>query len=293
VFKQSVSEFEGRLTGPLRTALFLLVAVALASAGLVFFGLLSRLRAARKEQQRLGEINAAREEFISIVSHELRTPATGQLGFLQTVLDHWERMTDHERRQAVSQAFANARRLHALTRDVLDTTSIEAGELPYVFEVTDLGPAIRAAVDAIQLSHDHQVAVDAVDQPFVVRADPDRLGQVMTNLLDNAAKNSPRGSTIEVHLNATDGEVVVEVCDRGLGMTPDEIARAFEKFTRARHGTVQGTGLGLYICKKIIDAHGGRIWASPRDGGGATLGFALPLASAATTSTPSVSRAGT
>ena len=107
-FRQSTNEFEGDLTGPLRSALLLLIGVAILGAGLTFFVLLSRLRAARREQRRLADISDAREEFISIVSHELRTPATGQLGFLQTLLDHWDGMNDAERRQTVTQAYANA-----------------------------------------------------------------------------------------------------------------------------------------------------------------------------------------
>jgi signal transduction histidine kinase len=99
-------------------------------------------------------------------------------------------------------------------------------------------------------------------------------------MLDNAIKNSPVGSRIDVVVaNEADG-VLVEVCDRGLGLSEDELDKAFEKFSRGRHATVTGTGLGLYICRKIIDAHGGRIWASRRQGGGATVSFTLPLVDA-------------
>jgi signal transduction histidine kinase len=276
-YSQSTHEFEGKVTGPLRTALLFLMGIAMFGAGLVFFTLLARLRAARVEQQRLASINEAREEFVSIVSHELRTPATGQLGFLQTLLDHWDGMDDAERRDTVGQAFTNARRLHALTRDVLDTTSIEAGELPYAFEVLDLGPAIQDAVSAVPEQGD-EVSVDRPAGPLTVRADPERIQQVLINLLDNAIKNSPTGSRIDVHLARTDdGQALVEVSDRGAGISEDETERAFEKFTRGRHTGPRGTGLGLYICRKIIDAHGGRIWARSRDGGGATLAFTLPM----------------
>ncbi|GAC1315586.1 MAG: hypothetical protein NVSMB12_11470 [Acidimicrobiales bacterium] len=277
-YRQSTREFEGNLTGPLRSALLLLIIIALLGAGLTFFVLLARLRAAREEQQRLVRINETREEFISIVSHELRTPATGQLGFLQTLLDHWELLNDAERRRTVGQAYANARRLHALTRDVLDTASIEAGELPYSFEPVDLRSAVGAAVDALPPG-DHRVRVGGADGPLAVRADPERIQQVLTNLLDNAVKNSPTGSEIEIRTAATPvGEALVEVSDRGAGMVEDELERAFDKFTRGRHPTTRGTGLGLYISRQIVDAHGGRIWAERRPGGGTTVSFALPLA---------------
>jgi len=275
-FRQSTDEFEGDITGPLRSALLLLVGVAILGAGLTFFVLLSRLRAARQEQRRLAAISDAREEFISIVSHELRTPATGQLGFLQTLLDHWDAMSETDRRQTVSQAYANARRLHALSRDVLDTASIESGELPYAFQVIDLRPAVQTAVDAI-LSPNHEVVVASADVEVPVRADPERIQQVLANMLDNAIKNSPVGSRIDVHVSTSGKDGLVDVSDRGLGLTEDELERSFEKFARGRHATVTGTGLGLYICRKIIDAHGGRIWAARRDGGGATVAFTLPI----------------
>jgi signal transduction histidine kinase len=280
VYRQSRSEFEGSITGPLRSALLLLIFIGLFGAGLTFFALVSRLRAARQEQERLANINLAREEFISIVSHELRTPATGQLGFLQTLLDHWDGLSDPERRQTVTQAYTNARRLHALTRDVLDTASIEAGELPYVFEVVDLRPAVREAVEA-RPTPNQAIVMSGEDDVLLVRADPERLQQVLANLLDNAVKHSPTGSTIDVRVAAgEEGRAMVEVSDRGTGITEEELDRAFEKFSRGRHGTVRGTGLGLYISRMIVDAHGGRIWASRRAGGGATVAFTLPLVSA-------------
>jgi signal transduction histidine kinase len=275
-FRQSTSEFEGDLTGPLRTSLLLLAVVGALGAGLTFFLLVSRLRAARREQQRLTDINDAREEFISIVSHELRTPATGQLGFLQTLLDHWDSLSDADRRQTVSQAYANARRLHALSRDVLDTASIEAGELPYAFEVLDLRTAVEGAIHGLP-SRDHEVQVAIADEAMLVRADPERVQQVLVNMIDNAMKNSPVGTTIDVRASTTSSDALVEVSDRGLGMGDDEFERSFEKFSRGRNAGVSGTGLGLYISRKIIDAHGGRIWASHREGGGATVAFTLPL----------------
>ena len=275
-YRQSTDEFEGNLTGPLRSALFLLVGVALIGAGLTFFVLLSRLRAARREHRRLSDLSDAREEFISIVSHELRTPATGQLGFLQTLLDHWDGMNDADRKHTVAQAFANARRLHALSRDVLDTASIESGELPYAFQLIDLKPAVQSAVDGI-LSPNHEIVVSCVDADVPVRADPERIQQVLANVLDNAMKNAPVGSRIDASVNLRGIDALVEVSDRGLGLSEEELERSFEKFSRGRHATVTGTGLGLYICQQIIGAHGGRIWATRRAGGGATISFTLPL----------------
>jgi signal transduction histidine kinase len=117
----------------------------------------------------------------------------------------------------------------------------------------------------------------SADVDLEVRADPERIQQVLANMFDNAIKNSPVGSPIDVRVARTGDDALVEVSDRGLGLTEDELERSFEKFSRGRHAGVTGTGLGLYICRKIIDAHGGRIWASRRHGGGAVVSFILPL----------------
>jgi signal transduction histidine kinase len=282
VFRQTASEFEGGLTGPLRSALLLLAVAAVLGGGLLFFFLLRRLRAAREEQRRLAEINAVREEFMSIVSHELRTPVTGLLGFLQTTLDHWDAMSDEDRRNALNRASTNARRLHALTRDVLDTASIESGELTYVFEVVDINAEVASAATAAQdLQPTRPISVDTPDEHVWVRADPERVQQILTNLLDNASKNSAPESPIEISVGAVDHEVQVSVTDRGAGIPSDELARVFDKFVRGRATDTRGTGLGLYICKRIVDAHGGRIWATSEPGG-TTLTFALPLVPAPT-----------
>jgi signal transduction histidine kinase len=282
VFRQKTSEFEGGLTGPLRSALLLLAVAAVVGGGLLFFFLLRRLRAAREEQRRLAEINAVREEFMSIVSHELRTPVTGLLGFLQTTLDHWDAMSDDDRRAALNRASTNARRLHALTRDVLDTASIESGELSYVFEVVDVNAEVASAATAAQdLQPTRPISVDTPDEHAWVRADPERVQQVLTNLLDNASKNSAPETPIDISVSTSGREVHVAVTDRGAGIPSDELSRVFDKFVRGRATDTRGTGLGLYICKRIVVAHGGRIWAASEPGG-TTLTFSLPLVPAPT-----------
>jgi len=286
VFRQKTSEFEGGLTGPLRSALLLLAVAAVLGGGLLFFFLLRRLRAAREEQRRLAEINAVREEFMSIVSHELRTPVTGLLGFLQTTLDHWDAMSDDDRRAALGRASTNARRLHALTRDVLDTASIESGELSYVFEIVDINAEVASAATAAQdLQPTRPLSVSTSDENAWVRADPERIQQVLTNLLDNAAKNSAPETPIDISVTPNGRDVEVSVTDRGAGIPADELSRVFDKFVRGRANDTRGTGLGLYICKRIIEAHNGRIWATSQPGG-TTLTFALPLVAAPTEPPP-------
>ncbi|MBV8162202.1 MAG: sensor histidine kinase, partial [Acidimicrobiia bacterium] len=125
------------------------------------------------------------------------------------------------------------------------------------------------------------ISVDTPDQHAWVRADPERVQQVLTNLLDNASKNSAPEAPIDIRVEMAEGEVRVSVADRGAGIPTDEVSRVFDKFVRGRATDTRGTGLGLYICKRIIDAHGGRIWAASEPGS-TTLTFALPLAPAGT-----------
>jgi signal transduction histidine kinase len=286
VFTQDASDFDGALTGPLKSALVLIVLAGTLAAGVGVVFLARRLRAAREEQRRLQEVSAVREEFISIVSHELRTPVAGLLGFLQTTLDHWDGMAEDERRRAIGRSLSSARRLHALTRDVLDTGSMEAGGLSYSFSTADLREEVSSAVLATQdIMPDRTIRLNLPDDPAWVRCDRERITQVLTNLLDNAVKSAP-GSPLDITVATQGGSAVVSVTDEGPGMNEAELARVFDKFVRGRTSTPAGTGLGLYICKQIVTAHGGDITATSTEGRGATVSFTLPLVDAPVESAP-------
>jgi signal transduction histidine kinase len=203
------------------------------------------------------------------------------LGFLETSLDHWDQMDDEARKAAVSRAVANARRLQAMTRDVLDTQSVEAGRLVHVFQPLDLGSEARLAVEAAQeLEPDRAIELHVADDPVWVQGDPDRLQQVLANLLENACKNSPAMDPITIEVQRRDGMAEVVVADQGPGIADESLERIFDKFVRGRGDSVSGTGLGLYISRQIINAHDGRIWAESDPGHGATFRFVLPLAPA-------------
>jgi len=277
VFRQETDDFEGALTGPLRSALAYVIVAGLLGAAVALVTLARRLRRAREEQRRLEEIAAVREEFISIVSHELRTPVAGMMGFLQTTLDHWEVMTEDERQRAISRAMSSARRLHSLTRDVLDTASVEASGMSYVMEDVDLREEMSQAVAAERdLRPDRVITLDVPERATWVHCDPDRLRQVITNLLDNAVKSSPPLAPIEV--SVTDDGTTVDVCvrDHGPGLSDAELTRVFDKFVRGRTSTPSGTGLGLYISRRLVEAHGGTITARRAPDGGAVFVVSLP-----------------
>ncbi len=278
VFRQDASDFEGGLGQQVQIAVLLVIVAGAVAAIVGAVALTGRLRAAREEQRRLAEINDVREEFIGIVSHELRTPVAGVIGFLQTTLDHWDQLGESERRETVQRAASNARRLQTLTRDVLDVSSAEQGRIRYAFGPVDLTDEVAASVDAMREAQpEREIIFHPVQEQIWVDADGDRLMQVLLNLFDNAAASSPAGAPIEVLVEVEGSEVVVSVADQGAGLTSGELDAVFDKFVRGRSSGVRGTGLGLYLCRQIVDAHGGRIWAEPGTTRGAVLRFALPL----------------
>jgi signal transduction histidine kinase len=276
-FEQDEEEFESGLAGPIQTVGTVVVLVLLAvgaGAGLL---LLRRLRAAREEQERLQRLAAAQEEFVSIVSHELRTPVAGVLGFLQTTIDHWESLDDAERLGTVRRAATNARRLQSLTRDVLDSESLEAGRMTFSFGTVDLAEEARAAVaTAAALYDDRTIEVDAPPTPLLVQGDADRLHQVLGNLIDNAVQNAPPSEPVRVSVRADGGAVELRVSDQGPGLPEDVAARVFDKFVRGRADRVGGTGLGLYIARNIVEAHNGTIAVDSEPASGATFIVRLP-----------------
>ena len=277
-FRQDIDEFEQPLVGPLGRVGEVLIIVFLVAGGAVTVLLYRRLRASRLEQERLRALTEAQQELTSIVSHELRTPVAGVLGFLETTLDHWDAMDDAERRAAVGRAAANAQRLQAMTRDVLDTQSVEAGRLVHVLAPLDVGSVVSAAVTAARSSSpDRRIEVEVPREPVWVDGDGDRLHQVLANLLDNAQKSSPVVEPIEVAVWTEAGTAELSVRDHGAGIAEDSLDRIFDKFVRERGDSVSGTGLGLYIARQVVEAHGGRIWAERDAGHGATFRVRLPL----------------
>jgi signal transduction histidine kinase len=165
-----------------------------------------------------------------------------------------------------------------MTRDVLDTQSVEAGRLIHVLARVDLAAEVQAAVEAARdVDGERTIDVRRPGEPVWVSADSDRIQQVLGNLIDNARKNSPAVEPVEVVVEVADGGARVTVSDHGAGITDESIERIFDKFVRGRGESVSGTGLGLYISRQIINAHGGRIWAESMPGEGAAFRFVLPL----------------
>jgi PAS domain S-box-containing protein len=222
-------------------------------------------------------VDSQRGELISTLSHELRSPLTSVKGFTSTLLHRWERFSDAQKKEMLATVNMDADRVTRLIRELLDVSRIDAGKLELRRKEFDL-PAMAAGIlGRFELQHDrHRFEVSFPDAFPRVYADPDKVEQVLTNLVENAVKYS-EGGTVTVTGSATDHTVEVAVADQGVGIPADQLPLIFTKFyRRAGQGAPSGTGLGLFIARGLVEAHGGRIWADSAPGRGTELRFRLP-----------------
>ena len=210
----------------------------------------------------LEEIERLRAEFLAMVSHELRTPLATVRGSVSALLDESSDMHPAEMRQFHRIIFEQTDRMRALIADLLDVARIETGTLPVSPEPTDLAVLMGEVGNAFRVGgHGHNLRLGIPpDLPWIM-ADRSRIVQVLGNLLANAARHSPESSTIGLSAAPGDLHVSVSVSDDGNGIPAESLPHLFRKFSRIG-GEEQGgdTGLGLAVCKGIVEAHGGRIW---------------------------------
>ena len=222
------------------------------------------------------EIAQIKDEFASMVAHELRNPMTIIIGALATVLGN-EKLSAEDKLQLVKDAADGAQQADALLGNLLDLTRAQTNRLSLRSEPVEIVELIRTAVRSAQkLYSEHRFVVRSGRPTLVIRCDPVRVERVMSNLLDNAAKYSPPGSHVEVIVTLVEKEMVVGVKDHGSGISPENMNRLFQPFERFQEN-VGGTGVGLIVCRRLVEAHGGRIWAESKPGAGSTFSFALPL----------------
>jgi len=229
---------------------------------------------------RIKQLENVRKEFVANVSHELRTPLAIIKGYVETLLDG-EPVAPPDAEQFLRTIQRHSRRLEALIEDLLTISALESQQVRL-----DVGPAsLRSIASAVSEELSAQakaksigVAIEIAEDAPQVRADAQRLHQVLFNLLDNAVKYTQAGG--QVRIFAKDGAEEIEVCvaDNGSGIAPEHLPRIFERFYRAdkaRSRELGGTGLGLSIVKHIVQAHGGRVWAESELGQGSTIHFTL------------------
>lgn len=235
---------------------------------------------ARKRAAELEEERQQREVFVSAVSHELRGPISVLTGY-SDLLPMWDRLPPERRERALTAIGDQARLMNRLIGDLLDTSRIQAGRFHIEPEETDLVEVTRRVVTAQQASPGDRAI--RLDTPAKVEltADEARLGQALTNLISNALKYSPQGGDVFVKIAVEGDNAHVSVSDQGIGISAEQMPNLFQPYSRLNpeRRVAAGVGLGLYITKGIVEAHGGRIWAeSPGPDQGSTFHFTLALA---------------
>jgi signal transduction histidine kinase len=233
----------------------------------------------RRTVEELRRLSTLRADFVSLVSHELRSPMAAVIGAARTLQSRWRELQPDQREAFLGLIGDETSRLAELIGDVLDTSRIDAGTFTYRFRDVDLAAVVEEAVAAAEVGQDEVPVHAAVDSAVpTVRGDPDRLRQVVSNLIDNAVKYSPAGLPVEVRVASQNGSVDISVADRGPGIASEDQRLIFEKFGRVATGASKpGTGLGLYIARSIAEAHGGTLEVSSSPGRGATFRLRLPL----------------
>jgi two-component system OmpR family sensor kinase/two-component system sensor histidine kinase BaeS len=227
----------------------------------------------------LSESERQRQNMIADVAHELRTPLSVVQGNLRAILDDVYELDKAE----ISRLYDETRLLSRLVDDLRELALADAGQLRLSPRPLDLAPIIQESIDNLALGAEAQKVSLSASLPEVlpaVEADPDRVSQVLRNLLVNALRYTPAGGTVTVDAGSADGMVEVAVADTGVGIDPGDLAHIFERFWRADPARVRmgGTGLGLSIAQSLIEAQGGRIWAESAPGQGSTFRFTLPVA---------------
>lgn len=219
-------------------------------------------------------------EIISTVSHELRSPLTSVKGYVALLLDRWDRLDDDAKKEMLTQVNHDADRVTRLITELLDISRLETGNLVLRRQNIDLSDLARDVVAKVRVGYpDLECSVEIGDVPEIY-ADPDKIQQVLTNLVENGAKyGNPKGMTItgSVDDSVGGGVAVVAVADKGEGIPEDDLSKLFSQFFRRDHGRPDGTGLGLWISRGLVEAHGGELSVRSEMGKGSEFRFTLPL----------------
>jgi PAS domain S-box-containing protein len=217
-------------------------------------------------------------EVISTVSHELRSPLTSVKGYTSLLLNRWDRLADEQKLMMLEQVHHDADRVTRLVTELLDISRLESGKLVLRRQMVDLCELVGVVVEKVRMMEaDVHAEVEFAPGFPRVYADPDKIEQVLTNLVENAAKYAdPKGMRVrgEVHGD----EVSVAVIDQGEGIPRSDLPRVFTKFYRRAETRPTGSGLGLWISRGLVEAHGGRLVVESRVGEGSTFRFTLPTA---------------
>jgi PAS domain S-box-containing protein len=229
-------------------------------------------------------IEQVKSDFVSTVSHELRTPLTSIYGFAETLLRQDVMFGDEERETFLRYIASESQRLTSIVDTLLNVARLDTGDLQVNLAQTDVRDVVGQVLDtvsAVELNG-HRFVVELPEEPLAATADPEKLRQVCTILVENALRYSPDGGTVTVGASRRQDTVEVSVADEGIGIPQSDQEQIFRKFYRGSDADLRldsgGTGLGLFIARGLVTAMGGRIWVSSREGEGSRFAFELPAA---------------
>jgi signal transduction histidine kinase len=231
----------------------------------------------------LKDAEQLKDDFLSLIAHELRTPLTTVQGGAMLLQRHWAILDAETRSETLDDISTESRRLAILIDNTVQLANIRAGRLKLDAEPTLVEALLRDAVTTVgALDRGRDFRLD-VEPGLVALADPGRIDQVVRNLLHNAIKYAPGGTPIEVSARAAGDDVEIAVRDHGPGITEDALPHIFGRFERGAQAVASGApglGLGLYLCRQVIELHHGHIWIERPVGGGTRVAFTLPAAAA-------------
>jgi two-component system sensor histidine kinase VicK len=229
-------------------------------------------------------VEQMKSDFVSSVSHGLRTPLTSIYGFAETLLRQDVLFGEAERQTFLGYIASESQRLTGIVDALLNVARLDTGDLQVNIAPTDVRDVVGEVVQSAQDGgpDGHSFVLDLPPEPLPANADPDKLRQVFSILLDNALKYSPEGGTVTVGVERKRDTVEVSVADQGMGIPQADQEQIFRKFYRGSDAESRlgagGTGLGLFIARGLVTAMGGRIWVESREGEGSTFAFELPAA---------------
>jgi len=227
-----------------------------------------------------------KSDFVATISHELRTPLASVYGAAVTLIERDQTLSPEHRSRLLGVIASEADRLARIVNDVLLASRLDSQQLAFEIESCDAVEALERTIEAARAHLPPEVEIEVVksDAPASVAADPEKLRQILGNLIDNAVKYSPEGGVIRVAFERFGRRLCFSVADQGIGIPPDERERIFEKFYRLDPGLLRGvggTGLGLYISRELAGRMHGSIWVDSKPGAGSTFYFEIPLADGA------------
>jgi signal transduction histidine kinase len=233
-------------------------------------------------------VEQVKSDFVSTVSHELRTPLTSIYGFAETLLRQDVMFGEEERQTFLRYIASESQRLTSIVDTLLNVARLDTGDLQVNLAETDVRDVVGQVLETVAATEvdEHRFVVELPSEPLEAKADPEKLRQVCSILVDNALRYSPDGGTVTVGAARRQDTVEVSVADEGIGIPQSDQEQIFRKFYRGSGAELRagagGTGLGLFIARGLVTAMGGRIWVSSQEGEGSRFAFELPAAVGAT-----------